>query len=89
MCGEREALFHLWGLGYEVVTRPWNGVRMRGRCRQELLRRMARGICEGFRGRGGRALRMQFDVVSVYLQPDGTHRSGIEFDVRKGGFEWD
>jgi hypothetical protein len=45
------------------------------------MRRMARMGLRGFPRERREAVRVRFDGVSVYLQPDGTDRSGIELDV--------
>lgn len=52
--------------------------------KQEMLRRMARAYVRGFPRQMRGEVRVRFDVVSVYLHPNG-----VEFDVRRGAFGWE
>ena len=52
--------------------------------KQEMLRKMARAYLRGFPRELRQGVRVRFDVVSVYLVA-----GKVEFDVRKGAFEWD
>ena len=49
-----------------------------------MLRRLARAYVKGFPEKVRREVRVRFDVVSVYLQPNGS-----EIEVHRGAFGWD
>ena len=52
--------------------------------KQRMLRKMAQAYLKGFPRELREAVRVRFDVVSVYLQA-----AGPEFEVRKGAFGWE
>jgi len=49
----------------------------------DMLRRMARAYLRGFPEKLREEVPVRFDVVSVYLLPDG-----VEFDLYRGAFGW-
>jgi len=51
--------------------------------KQDMLRRMARAYLRGFPEKLRGEVPVRFDVVSVYLLPDG-----VEFDLYRGAFGW-
>jgi len=51
--------------------------------KQDMLRRMARAYLRGFPEKLRTEVAVRFDVVSVYLLPDG-----VEFDLYRGAFGW-
>jgi putative endonuclease len=51
--------------------------------KQDMLRRMARAYLRGFPEKLIEEVPVRFDVVSVYLLPDG-----VEFELYRGAFGW-
>jgi putative endonuclease len=51
--------------------------------KQKMLRKMARQYMRGFPERARREIPVRFDVVSVYMLPDGN-----EFELIRGGIRW-
>jgi putative endonuclease len=76
-----------WLCFIEVKTRSGRGAMPAesavDREKQDMLRRMARAYLRGFPEKLIEEVPVRFDVVSVYLLPDG-----VEFELYRGAFGW-